>query len=200
MTDESVGEPPVEGSAADIQSDESLVWSLRAFQDHQRAVAFVNHFSQYLCVYSSKVHQLYAAYDIIVPMEGDLELVVSPHLEEFLDTWYDIPEEAIKPAGFTILPGSVVQRQGAFLHLPDEKGGGKGRAVPLTAGLKEVSDAFDARDDVFLPVITKGDLRALRKQDPTLHLHRLDLTVMGNKSRFELSDMRNAIRKKLFGA
>lgn len=195
MTDE-----PAEGSAADIQPDESLVWSLDAFQNHQRAVAFVNHFSQYLCVYSSKVHQLYASYDIVVPIKGELELVVSPHLEEFLDTWYDIPEAAVVPTGYTILPGSVVQRQGAFLHMPASAGGGKGRAVPLTAGLKEVSEAFDTDGDVFLPIITKGDLRAVKKQDPTLHLHRIDLSVMKSKSRFELTDMRNAIRKKLFGA
>lgn len=195
-----MSEEPVEGSAADLQSDESLVWSLEAFQNHQRAVAFVNHFSQYLCVYSSKVHQLYASYDIIVPMSGELELVVSPHLEEFLDTWYEIPEAAVVPTGYTILPGSVVQRQGAFLHMAASGAAGKGRAVPLTAGLKEVSEALDAQGDVFLPVITKGDLREVKKQDPTLHLHRLDLSAMKNKSRFELTDMRNAIRKKLFGA
>ena len=46
-------------------------------------------------------------------------------------------------------------------------------------------------------MLTKGDLRAFRKQAPMLKLHRLDLREMRDKSRFELNDIRNGVRHKL---
>lgn len=179
----------------DLHSDESLVWSLREFEDNRQAVDFVRHFRSSLSVFSNTVSQIYARYDVELPQAGGEALVVVPDLEAFTETWYSIPERAVKATEYTILEGSVVGRSGLFLHMPSE--GGKGKAVPLIAGLRSVSDMFTAKGDEFLPVLTKGDLRAFKKQAPMLKLHRLDLSEMQDKSRFELNDIRAGIRQKL---
>jgi hypothetical protein len=184
--------------AGELQSDESLIWSLREFEDHRRAVEFARHFRSALCVYSSKVDQIYARYDILVPQGQGTELVVVPDLDAFTETFYGIPEKAIQDTGYTILPGGAVGRSGLFLHIPlaGDKGS-KGRAVPLAAGLRAVADEFanDGRD--FLPILTKGDLRSFRKQAPMLHLHRLNLDALSDKSRFEINDVKSTIMQKL---
>ncbi|MDF1780532.1 MAG: hypothetical protein P1U67_04495 [Alcanivoracaceae bacterium] len=186
----------ISSAAAEMQSDESLVWSLREFHDHRRALEFVRHFSNSLSIFSNKVGQIYAKYDVDIITGSDEELIVVPDLEAFTETWYSIPDRAIKPTGYTILPGGVVGKSGLFLHIPFADSG-KGRAVPLAAGLRAVSDEFQQRGEEFLPLLTKGDLRAFKKQAPMLNLHRLDLAEMREKSRFEISDIRSGIRQKL---
>lgn len=177
--------------------DESLIWSLMAFRSQERAVSFTEQLSKRLCVYSSKVHQLYASYEILVPEDGGgTELIVSPHLDNFLDMWFSIPEAAVRSTEFTIVPGHIVQREGLALHQTG-KGAGQGRVVALEPGLRLLREQYELRNDVFLPVITKGDLRAFRREEPVMHLHRLDLNAMGDKSAFELRDIREGILKRL---
>lgn len=185
----------ISAAAIDLQSDESLIWSLSEFDDHRRAVEFVRHFRDSLCIYSNKVGQIYACYDVIVPSGDNPDLVVVPDLEAFTETWYDVQEKAIKSTDYTIVPGGVVGRSGLYLHMKDSDG--KGKAVPLAAGLQAVAEEFEARGEEFLPILTKGDLRAFKKQAPMLHLHRLDAKVMSEKSRFELNDIRSSMKKKL---
>lgn len=182
-----------------LQSDESLIWSLQAFDDHHRAVEFVRHFKSSLCIYSSKVLQLYAQYDVVVPEGKDQELVVIPDLEAFTETFYDIPVKAIVKTGYTILPGSSFGKTGLYLHMAEQGGTGKGSVLPLAAGLEKAAELAEQTDDDFLPVLTKGDLRVFRKQAPMLHLHRIDLNVMQDKSRFEINDIKSTVRKKLHG-
>ena len=185
----------ISAAAIDLQSDESLIWSLSEFDDHRRAVEFVRHFRDSLCIYSNKVGQIYACYDVIVPAGDNPDLVVVPDLAAFTETWYDVAEKAILPTGYTIVPGGVVGRSGLYLHMKDADG--KGKAVPLAAGLQSVAEEFEARGEEFLPILTKGDLRAFKKQAPMLHLHRLSPGMMSEKSRFELNDIRSSMKKKL---
>jgi hypothetical protein len=185
----------ISAAAIDIQTDESLIWSLEEFDDHRRAVEFVRHFRDSLCIYSHKVEQIYACYDVIVPAGASPDLVVVPDLEAFTDTWYSIPEQAILNTGYTIVPGGVVGRSGLYLHMKEADG--KGKALPLATGLQRVSQQFDESGDEFLPILTKGDLRAFKKQAPMLHLHRLDAKKLSEKSRFELNDIRTSMRRKL---
>ena len=187
-----------DSTLAFFQQDESLVWSLEAFRRYERAVAFATHLSRRLCVYSGKVHQLYASYDILVPPDNTAELVIAPHLDNFLDMWFNIPEKAVQPTGQTIVPGRIVQKEGLALHTSDSHSG-KGRVMPLEAGLRELRQQYDSAGDVFLPVITKGDLRAFRKEEPVMHLHRLDMNALGDKSAFERRDIRQGILKLLRG-
>lgn len=183
-------------AAAALQSDESLVWSLREFEDHQRALNFVQHFRESLCVYSGKVEQLYARYQVRLPEASDDELVVLPELDEFTETWYFIPERAVRNTHYTIVPGAVVGASGLYLHVPFNERG-RGRAVPLATGLRVVADEYTERGEDFLPILTKGDLKAFRRSAPMLQLHRLDLSRMRGKSSFELAEIRRAILGKL---
>lgn len=183
-------------ASLDMQSDESLVWSLREFEDRRRALDFVRHFSNSLSIFSNKVNQIYARYEVQLPTAGSEELIVVPDMEAFTETWYSIPDRAVKQTGYTILPGGVVGKSGLFLHIPFGAGS-KGRAVPLAAGLRAVAEEFKTRGEDFLPLLTKGDLKAFKKQAPMLQLHRLDLTQMKDKSRFELNDISSGIRQKL---
>ena len=123
----------ISDAAAAVQTDESLVWSLREFENRRRALEFVRHFSRSLSIYSNKVDQIYASYEVQLPNAGGEELVVVPDMEAFTETWYSIPERAVKQTGYTILPGGVVGKTGLFLHIPFDDGS-KGRAVPLAAG------------------------------------------------------------------
>lgn len=182
-----------------LQTDESLVWSLRAFDDHHRAVEFVRHFKSSLCIYSSKVLQLYAQYDVVVPEGNDQEVVVIPDLEAFTETFYDIPVKAIIKTGYTILPGASFGKTGLYLHMAEQGGSSKGSVLPLVTGLEKAAELCEEKDEDFLPVLTKGDLRVFRKQAPMLHLHRIDLGAMQDKSRFEINDIKSTVRKKLHG-
>jgi hypothetical protein len=186
----------ISDAAIELQSDESLIWSLSEFDDHRRALDFVRRFRDSLCVYSSNVEQIYACYDVIVPPGEAGDLVVIPDLEAFTETWYSIPEKALLSTEYTIVPGGILGRSGLFLHTRGADGKG-GKAVPLATGLDLVAEEFEKRGEEFLPILVKGSLRAFNKQAPTLGLHRLDTKVMREKSRFELNDIRSSMRKKL---
>lgn len=177
-------------------TDESLVWSLEAFQNHLRAVRFVRQFQSLLCVYSPRVQQLYGSYEVVAPRDHKQELVVFPDLFAFQDTWYRIPEGALQRTGALVVPGELVQAGGPHLRIPSSDGP-RGRVVPLATGLRAMDRDYQQRGQPFLPVITKGDLRALRRKTPLLHLHRLELRSMGDKSRFELTDIAGTIRSRL---
>lgn len=188
--------PLISDAAIELQSDESLIWSLSEFDDHRRAVEFVRHFRDSLCIYSSNVEQIYARYDVIVPPGEAGDLVVIPDLEAFTETWYSVPEKAVLSTDYTIVPGVILGRSGLFLHTRNADGKG-GKVVPLATGLEMVAEEFEQRGEEFLPILTKGNLRAFNKQAPTLRLHRLDIKAMREKSRFELNDIRSSVRKKL---
>ncbi len=70
------------------------------------------------------------------------------------------------------------------------------RRVPLATGLRAlIRQENTARP--FLPVITKGDLRAFDKDNPSLHLHRLVPDRLSNSSAMEINGIRRAIRDRL---
>jgi hypothetical protein len=179
-------------------TDESLIWNLNGFRDHMRAVNFVRRFRQYLCVYSYGVHQLYGSYEILVPRRQNSHLVVVPDLFSFHDTWYHLRDKALRRTGLMILPGELVGREGLYLRIPFDDGR-RGRAVPLANGLRAIRRQWQEKGDDFLPVITRGDLRAVRRQTPLLHLHHLDVRAMRDKSRFEINDMSRTIRERMLG-
>lgn len=177
-------------------TDESLVWSLESFENHHRAVRFIRQFKSLLCVYSPKVHQLYGSYEVVVPRDQRRQLVVLPDLFSFHDTWYHLPRRALQRTGLLILPGDLVGRAGLHMRIPFGNGR-RGRVVPLAQGLRTVRHDYRENHSDFLPVITRGDLRALRRRTPLLHLHRLDPGAMRDKSRFEIEDMAGTIRERL---
>lgn len=181
-------------SAEQIQSDESLIWSLAQFEEQQRVVEFAQSFGSSLCVYSPKVQQVYARYELVVP-ERMQEIVVVPDLDAFTETFYDVSPESLLKTNYTIVPGSAVGQSGLCIYIP--MADGKGRVVQLEQGLRAISNGFRDKGDAFLPVLMKGDLQTFNRKEPALHLHRIDLKALHKKSRFELNDLKTTIREKL---
>lgn len=51
-----------------------LIWRLHHFDNHRRAIQFVQQFQETLCVFSAPVEQLYTNYEINVPEDDDRSL------------------------------------------------------------------------------------------------------------------------------
>jgi hypothetical protein len=53
------------------------------------------------------------------------------------------------------------------------------------------------KDDPFLPVLTKGDLREFQQSWPVIHLHRISLPGMQHLSALDRSSIANVITEKM---
>lgn len=181
----------------EVRPPDHLIWQLDHFNNHQRAIRFVKQFQETLCVFSAPVSQLYTNYEISVPEADDRSLIILPNPYAYHDTFNGIPEESVKATGINIIPGDLVGKEGLQITLPMHKDGQRIiRPVPLKAGLWALMRREKATDP-FLPVITKGDLRAFRKDDPCLHLHRIIPARLTERSRMEISSIQRVIREKL---
>jgi hypothetical protein len=180
-----------------VTSDnKDLIWDLDAFNQHQRAVDFVMGFENKLCVYSSSVEQLYTNYNIFLPKEEDRKLVILPNPYTPHDTYNGIIESAVTSTGMEIIPGIYQSRPCLFLRIPFRSGTVKYRAVPLQMGLKIVRQKLPV-DKPFLPVLMKGDLRALDATTPCLHLHTIHLDRLTEHSVLERSGIHKVIEQRL---
>ena len=70
------------------------------------------------------------------------------------------------------------------------------KPVPLKVGLWALMKK-ETEEVPFLPVITKGDLRAFRKDSPSLHLHRIQPSKLSDRSPMEVKAIQRVIREKL---
>jgi hypothetical protein len=52
-------------------------------------------------------------------------------------------------------------------------------------------------DDPFLPVLVKGDLRGFEETWPVLHLHRVKLGELSDRSELDRTNIRNVVTEKL---
>lgn len=187
----------LEASSQEMQAPDHLIWQLNHFDNHQRAIRFVKQFQETLCVFSGPVSQLYTNYEISVPEADDRSLIILPNPYAYHDTFNGIPENSVKPTGINIIPGDLVGKEGLHITLPMLRNGERVvRPVPLKAGLWALMKR-EKEDAPFLPVITKGDLRAFRKDDPCLHLHRIIPARLTERSRMEVSSIQRVIREKL---
>ena len=69
------------------------------------------------------------------------------------------------------------------------------RKVPLGAGLNMVQSKLG--EVPFLPVLTKGDLREQSPSNPVLHLHRILLHKLDQRSAMEVRGIRRVIQDNL---
>ena len=176
---------------------EHLIWRLSHFENHSRAIRFAKQFQETLCVYSGPVEQLYTNYDISVPEQDDRSLVILPNPYAYHDTFNGISESAVVATGLSIVPGDYYGKEGLFLVLPLVRNGEKTtRPVPLKVGLLTMF-RHERPDMPFLPIITKGDLRAFRKDAPSLHLHRIIPGRLTDRSEMEVRGIQRVIREKL---
>lgn len=179
------------------EANKDLVWDMEAFSQRALAAEFVQRFENKLCVYSSSVEQLYSNYSIFFPEDENRKMVILPNPYAHHDTFQNIPEEAIRTTGLTILPGELIGKKGLYLSIPF-KGGSKKkiRIVPLQAGLRAISSSRPA-ERPFLPVVMKGDLREIENRVPSLHLHSIELDRLGGRSALERSGIHHAIVERL---
>ena len=182
-----------------IDAPEHLRWSLNDFENHRRAIDFVQNFSHNLCVYSTAVEQVFTNYTVVVPENMDRTLVILPNPYAFHDTFHGVEPEAVSATGLRILPMDERGNSGLFLEIPirNKDHTRSSRVVPLSVGLKMLEQRFANDEDGFLPVITKGDLRAFRQDMPSLHLHRISPSKLSKRSRLEQDGIRHAVLEKL---
>jgi len=181
----------------DLGIPEHLIWKLNDFDNHQRAVNFIKQFQDTLCVYSAPVEQLYTNYDISIPPDDDRSLVILPNPYAYHDTFNNIGDHSVHPTGMHILPGEFFNKEGLFLTLRLLKNNEKViKPVPLKVGLWALMKK-ETEEVPFLPVITKGDLRAFRKDSPSLHLHRIQPSKLSDRSPMEVKAIQRVIREKL---
>lgn len=175
--------------------DPNLVWDLEEFENHKRAASFVRQFQDTLCVYSGGVEQLYTNYDVSLPQDLEKNLIILPNPYAFHDTFNRVNTDAVRATKFVIMPGELAGGRGLHIRIPFTHR--QARTVPLASGLRALMRAYEHEADYFLPVITKGDLRAFRRDLPVLHLHRLLPSRLTNASPFDANDMRKTILYRL---
>ncbi|MFT6339269.1 MAG: hypothetical protein ACFE0K_03440 [Alcanivorax sp.] len=181
----------------DLGIPEHLIWKLNDFDNHQRAVNFIKQFQDTLCVYSAPVEQLYTNYDISIPPDDDRSLVILPNPYAYHDTFNGIGDHSVHATGMYIVPGDLFGKEGLFLTLRLLKYGKRViKPVPLKVGLWALMKK-ESSDIPFLPVITKGDLRAFKKDFPCLHLHRIQPSRLSERSPMEIKAIQRVIRDKL---
>lgn len=179
------------------KTPEHLVWHLNHFQNFKRARNFVQQFQETLCVYSGPVQQLYTNYDINVPEDEARSLIILPNPYADHDTFNGIPEHSVTPTGMMILPGETQNKKGLYLSLRMLRDNETvTRYVPLKIGLYALMRK-ETPENPFLPVITKGDLRAFRRDAPCLHLHRIAPRQLTERSQMEIKSLQKVIREKL---
>lgn len=181
----------------EMEVPEHLIWRLNQFDNHKRAANFVKQFQETLCVYSSTVEQLYTNYDISIPENDERSLIILPNPYAYHDTFNNISNESVHATGMYIVPGDQFGKEGLYLTLRLLKGGSRvTKPVPLKVGLWALMKK-ETEQVPFLPVITKGDLRAFRKDFPCLHLHRIQPSKLSERSAMEVKSIQKVIRDKL---
>lgn len=173
-----------------------LAWDLDEFSQRSRAMEFVSQFQNTLCVYSPTVDMLYSTYEILFPEEVDAKLVILPDKNAYYDTLTRVISDAVKPTGLYIVPGELVNRSGLYLANVTADRTLGARQIPFEAGVRAIMSGRP-KDDPFLPVLTKGDLREFEQSWPVIHLHRISLPGMQHLSALDRSCIANVITEKM---
>lgn len=182
--------------AAALPENPDLAWDIGAGIDRDVARDFIMQFETTLCVYSPTVEQLYATYNIFFPEEYDRKMVILPDPTAFTDTFNGIVNEAVTVTGLYIIPGELIDKSGLFLaNVTKERTLGN-RRIPFEAGMRTIMKNRPA-EDPFLPVLAKGDLRAFEQSWPVLHLHRIKLGALSERSELDRTNIQNSILEKL---
>lgn len=179
-----------------LPDNPDLSWDLGSINNTNRARDFVMQFEQTLCVYSRTVKQIYSTYTMHFPRQIERKLVILPDPNAFHDTYYHINPEAVMATGIYIIPGDLVDRQG--LQLANVGAGRKlgQRQVPFEKGVRAIAQKRPDSDP-FLPILVKGDLREFDSEWPVLHLHRVRLDSLGDRSELERNSIRDTVQEKL---
>ncbi|AGI26029.1 hypothetical protein ACYCAX_21860 [Pseudomonas sp. MT3] len=184
---------------AELERQSDLDWDLDAITDRNEAIAFLQRFENRLCIYSSYVEKLYSNYSFVIPETQEGGITILPDEQAWFDTFHDIPADAVEPTGIHILPGETMGYSGLYLKVPGEHRLVASRELPFQDGLKLLINRYRMREDTFLPVLVKGDLREYEARMPSLHLHRLNIAKLQAHSRLNLNSIKGAIAEHLIG-
>lgn len=179
-----------------LPDNPDLSWDLGSINNANRARDFVMQFESTLCVYSRTVRQIYSTYSMHFPRQIERRLVILPDPNAFHDTFYHIAPEAVMATGIYIIPGELVDRQGLQLANVSKNRTMGTRQVPFEKGVRAISQKRPANDP-FLPILVKGDLREFEAEWPVLHLHRIRLDSLGDRSELERNSIRDTISEKM---
>ncbi len=179
-----------------LPENPDLAWDIGAGIDRDIAKEFVMQFETTLCVYSPSVEQLYSTYHIYFPVEYDRKMVILPDPTAFHDTFNGIMPEAVAMTGLYIIPGELIDKPGLYLANVNKDRSLGARRIPFEAAIRTIIKGRPA-DDPFLPVLAKGDLRAFEQSWPVLHLHRVRLRELADRSELDRTNIQNVILEKL---
>ena len=178
-----------------LPENPDLAWDITGI-DRDRAVDFIMQFETTLCVYSATVEQLYSTYNIFFPREYHRRMVILPDPAAFHDTFNGIVPEAVVMTGLYIIPGELIGEQGLYLANVNKDRSLGNRRIPFEAGMRTIGRNRPA-DDPFLPVLAKGDLRGFEESWPVLHMHRIKLSELSERSELDRTNIRNVVTEKL---
>jgi len=179
-----------------LPENPDLAWDLGSINNKTRARDFVMQFEQTLCVFSRTVNQIYSTYSMHFPRQLDRKLVILPDPNAFHDTFYHISPQSVLATGIYIIPGDLVDRQGLQLaNVGKDRKLGQ-RQVPFEKGVRAIAQKRP-ESDPFLPILVKGDLREFDSEWPVLHLHRVRLEGLGDRSELERNSVRDTVQEKL---
>ncbi|MET1080746.1 MAG: hypothetical protein ABWY06_22270 [Pseudomonas sp.] len=184
---------------AELQDQDDLDWNLDAISDRSEAIAFLQRFENRLCIYSGYVEKLYSNYSFVVPSEARSGITILPDEQAWHDTFSDIPASAVEPTGIHIMPGETMGQTGLYLKVPGEHRLTASQELPFQQGLRLLIQRYLAKDDFFLPVLVKGDLREYEARMPSLHLHRINLKKLVNCSQLSINSLKSAVADHLIG-
>ena len=179
-----------------LTDNPDLAWDLDEGIDRERAIDFIMQFEATLCVYSASVEKLYSTYNIYFPREYHRKMVILPDPAAFHDTFSGVVDEAVAMTGLYIIPGELIKQKGLYLANVKKDRSLGDRRVPFEKGVRTLMKNRPA-DDPFLPVLAKGDLRGFEEAWPVLHLHRIKLKELGERSELDRVNIRNAVLEKL---
>ena len=181
---------------AALPENPDLAWDISAGIDRDVARDFIMQFETTLCVYSPSVEQLYSTYNIYFPEEYDRKMVILPDPAAFHDTFNGVVPEAVSVTGLYIIPGELIDKPGLYLANVNKDRTLGNRRIPFETGLRTIMKNR-SQDDPFLPVLAKGDLRSFEQSWPVLHLHRIKLESLSERSALDRTNIQNVVLEKL---
>ena len=182
--------------AIELPENPDLAWDLDEIINRQQAEQFVMQFETTLCVYSGTVEQLYSNYHIFFPTDQGRKMVILPDPAAYHDTFHGVHPEAVSETGLYVVPGELIGRSGLYVTnlLKDRRMGP--RQIPFEQGMRKIMTRRPDTDP-FLPVLAKGDLREFEQRWPVLHLHRIELSKLMDRSALERKGIQDVVMEKI---
>lgn len=180
-----------------------LNWDVSGFKQRLYLRRFLELLGNSICVFSESVSQLYSNFTLHLPSDTKSNVVVLPSRYEHHDTFNNFPLSAVTQTSIIIFPKIICGELVLYMELPfrnpnESKGQPRifKRRMPLSIAL-EILSKRGVQNSAFLPVLMKGDLRALDANIPCIRLHNVNLNQINKLSVFERENINNCINLKL---